>query len=236
MRSLHLVLLSLLVVSPMVLSSQSARADEQCSECSESYHHHYSIFNVSVSPRYYALNSNGYNSAFSNAGVSSPSSGEVGVDFSLFFNTASRWQIGVAFGSVNFENDNGAQSAGYNDQWFGVWLGKGYQINDLVDISVGSVIGWGNARTEIVTTGVSGRTDENAFILQPKLIAAYRVAPWLKVGVSGAYMEPIGASQSIKGNQLTTGNISLHGASGGVEFIIGRFAAPEHHDDSKKAD
>jgi hypothetical protein len=186
-------------------------------------HHHRLDWAVSISPRYYGMNTSSYSPAFTGAGVGAPKSGMVGLDFSFYWTTLTHWQVGVGFGGVNTENDNGASAATYNDNFVGLWLAKDLQLCKDVDIAVGSLFGYGSAEMNVVTTGVSGETDETSFTLEPKIVVDFKISPWFKVGVSGSYVEPLAQSQSIKGNQLTTGNISLHGASGGVEFVFGRF-------------
>ena len=215
------ILKTVLIFSALSFSLSSfAAADDECTDCSR---HHGRNLEVSFSPRYYGLNKTGYSSAFTNSGLNAPKSGAVGLEFSFYKTMPSYWQIGLGFGDVAYSNDNGSNTGEYDQGYFGLWLGRDFPINPNFDISVGSLFAVGYARTEVLSTALNGRTDEESFILAPKILAAYKIAPWLKIGLSASYFEPLAQNDTVKGQNLTTGNISLHGASGGFEFIIGRF-------------
>ena len=205
----------------LALPLTSLAADDTCTDCST--RHHGRNWEVSFSPRYYSLNKTGYNSAFTNSGLNAPKSGAVGLEFSFYKTMPSDWQIGLGFGDVAYSNDNGSNTGEYDQGYFGFWLGRNFPINSNFDISIGNLFAVGYARTEVLSTAQNGRTDEEAFILAPKILAAYKIAPWLKIGLSASYFEPLAQNDVVKGQTLTTGNISLHGASGGFEFILGRF-------------
>jgi hypothetical protein len=241
--SMNRLLLTALAISTLSLThaaraegtSDSAQDNAKGDTHGDSAEHHWqrSHWAVSISPRYYGLNSNGYSSAFTGAGLAPPKSGTVGMDFSVYAMTDSQWQLGIGFGSVSTGSDNGATTANYSDGFIGFWFAKELQINNDFDITLGSLLGYGNATMEVITPGISGQTSESAFVIEPKIIASYKICSMLKIGISGSYIEPLGQSQSIKGNTLTSGNISLHGASAGVEFTIGHFGPNEHKDEHK---
>ena len=217
-----------------VIFAQLALAEDDDSGVERSGHKRKMNGSFSFSPRYYQLNSDGYSPAFGGSGFNSPSSGTVGFDFRFFLTTHSDWQFGFGFGDLGYSNSNGASTAEYTQDYFGLWVAKSVQISDDFEITFGSLFSWGTARVEVISAALGARTDEESFILAPKLIAAYKVAPWLKVGVSGSYLEPLAQSDSIRGANLTPGNISIHGASAGVEFIFGYFgprpeAEETHH-------
>lgn len=188
---------------------------------------------VTLSARYYSLNTSGYSNAFTGAGVNSPKTGSVGMDFSFYFQTPSQWQIGLGFGSTATSNSSGASSANYSANLYGFWFAKEFQLGRECTISIGNLLAYGDANLQVITTGISGSTDETSFTIEPKLTASHIIAPWLKLGLSVSYIEPLSQSQSITGNTLNNGNISLHGFSGGVELAIGRFGgrfgAPFEH-------
>ena len=93
------------------------------------------------------------------------------------------------------------------------------------EVTLGGLFAGGAAQVEVLTgtAGTNGKVQESSFILEPKLIVAHRLTPWFKLGASASYIEPLAQSDTVTGTNIATGNISLHGASGGVEFIFGRF-------------
>jgi hypothetical protein len=220
------VSLSWAILAFLTLAQSSLADDSHDGGPDHPEHEHHNRWAVSFSPRYYGLNSNGYSSAFTSAGVSAPSSGTVGGDFSVYWTLDSDWQIGLGFGGVSTSNSSGTSQASYSSGFFGLWLAKDFQLNDDIDLAVGSLFASGSAQAQVITTGVSGQTNESSFTLEPKVIVTHKIAHWLKIGVSGSYIEPVGMNQTIQGNTLTTGHISLHGISGGVEFVFGRFGHP----------
>lgn len=221
-----LVLFKILLILAASSTSfaQQARADESC-DCNRDHDHGRFGLGLSVSPQYYVLNRSGYSSAFTSNGFQNPKSGVVGLDLLLYGTTATNWQIGLGLDSVGYSNDIGSNTAEYNQEAYGLWVAKVVNLPDSLDLSVGALFAYGHARLEVLSTSASGRTDEGSFLLEPKITLAYKIASWLRIGISGSYNEPLAESNSTKGTGLTTGNISIHGPKAGVEFILGRFGA-----------
>jgi hypothetical protein len=208
----------------------------QCDHCDrgdDEYRRPHPRMVLSISPRYYSLNSDGYSSSFVNAGLNAVPKGAVGGDISLYVLTANSWQLGIAGGTVSYEGDTGSNLGEFNSGYFGVWLGKTLASGDHFGISLGTVIGMSQSHFEVLSSGANGRTEEQAFIVQPKLTIDYRIASRVKVGISGAYLEPISPTQNVRGQDLTTGSITLHGASVGVEFMLTSFGGEADHEQSK---
>ena len=131
------------------------------------------------------------------------------------------WQLGIGFGGMGYQSDNAVNIASYSQGYFGAWLGKGFQLNELWDTSFGGLFSYGYAQTELINLGPSGRTTETSFMIEPKLTVAYRLSPWIKVGLSGTWMIPTSEKQKIRGNNLTgNAEISAKGPSGGLEIIL----------------
>jgi len=186
-------------------------------------HPHHLPWALSISPRYYGLNTNGYSGAFTGNGFDSPKSGTAGWDFSFYWTTQTNWQLGFGLGDLGASQDLGSSEASFEQAYFGLWVGKEIPLCPDWDVSIGGLFAGGAAQVEVLSTTANGKVQEASFIFQPKVSVAYLAAPWFKVGVSGSYFEPLAQSDSVKGTNVTTGNISLHGLSGGVDFIFGRF-------------
>lgn len=197
------------------LSAQVALAEE--TDCDDPVRHRMGAA-FSFSPRYYGLNTDGYSPAFLSGGLMPPGSGTVGGEFLFYLTSQTDWQFGVGFGGLSYTNESGSSIGEYRQDYFGLWVAKVWPITDDFEVSFGSLFSGGWARQEVLSPAANGRTRESSFMLEPKLSALYRVARWLKVGVSGSYLEPLAQNVSVNGQNLTPGNISTHGASVGVEF------------------
>lgn len=206
-------------------SGLSAQANEDAMVDSQWKHHRSMPLVVTLSGRYYSMNTSGYSSAFTGAALAAPKSGSVGMDFSVYWETQNQWQIGFGFGGASNGSSSGATSGTYQSNIFGVWIGKEYRLADDNFLSFGALLGYGDSTAQIITTGISGSTEETCFTFEPKITASHLITSWLRIGLSASYLEPLAQNQDIKGNNLTPGNISLHSLSGGLEFMIGRWGS-----------
>jgi hypothetical protein len=207
---------------PSAAPNAETRPEMRDDDGAKGWEHRRMPFYVTFSARYYSLNNSGYSNAFTSSGLSAPKSGAVGMDFSVYLETKSLWQIGFGFGGASTGNSNGANNGSYDSNIYGLWLGKKFELSDDNSLTIGGLLAYGSTTMQVITTGISGNTDETCFTVEPKIIATHQITPWLGLGLSVSYLEPMAQNQDIKGNNLTSGNISLHSLSGGVELVIGR--------------
>jgi len=155
--------------------------------------------------------------------LSAPNGGALGYEITASYVCNSGLQLGVGIANIGLETRSGTNIGKYKQTFDGIWLGQGFELSPQMNLAIGTILGFAHARAEVLSATANGRTDENSFLIEPRIRMTYQFASWLKAGVSVSYLEPLAQSVTVSGQSLSPGNISFHGASVGLDFVLGHF-------------
>ena len=221
-------------------SAAESSAAPMCGECRESHgsghhgphghghghkgahHHHGRGFGISLIPSLYSLEDTDYADAFTDNGFQRPENDLIGMSWLVWWTTAQNWRLGLGAGSVYTNEESGGSQASYMDSYGGVFIGKDLVLGSRFDLTLGSLIGYGTAETEVFSATRDGRVTERGLVLEPRVSALYQIGNWVSLGVSGSYLYPVSPSSKRIGDDLGLSDISAQGWAVGLELVLGR--------------